>query len=136
MQTFGRKFGTSNRLLVAALSCASLVLLFSGVRGRSSERPEPTQVRSGESHEEAERQSAGCITCHSPMDEATMHPSKTVQLGCTDCHGGDPAAGVAPGSVKNSREYLAAKSKAHVAPRDSIFRDGGSLPERAYTKWL
>jgi hypothetical protein len=135
-QAFVREFGGSGVLVVAALSCALSVLLFAVMGGYSTMRREPTQARSGESREEAERKSAGCITCHSPMDEATMHPSKTVQLGCTDCHGGDSSAGVAPGSAKNSPGYLSAKSKAHVQPRDPIFRNGRSLPERTYTKWL
>jgi hypothetical protein len=135
-QAFVREFGGSKVLLVAALSCALSVLFFAGVGAHSTMRQEPTPARSGESGEEAERKSAGCITCHSPMDEATMHPSKTVQLGCTDCHGGDSSTGVAPGSAKNSPGYLSAKSKAHVHPRDPIFRNGGSLPERTYTKWL
>ena len=135
-QVFVREFAGSKFLVAAALSCALSVLLLAGVRGHSAMRQEPTQTRSGESREEAERKSAGCITCHSPMDEVTMHPSKTVQLGCTACHGGDSSAGVAPGSATNSPGYLSAKSKAHVQPRDPVFRNGGSLPARTYAKWL
>jgi hypothetical protein len=70
------------------------------------------------------------------MDEPTMHPTRTVQLGCTDCHGGNSSAAVATGTTQNSPEYLAAKERAHVQARDPIFRNRGALPERAFTKWL
>ena len=90
----------------------------------------------GQSSQEADRKSAGCITCHWPMDEPTMHPTKTVQLGCTDCHGGNSSAGITPGTAQNSSEYLARKEKAHVQPRDPGFRDRGALPKRVFTKWL
>lgn len=39
---------------------------------------------------EAAAKSQGCIACHSGVGD--MHQSGTVQLGCVDCHGGDPCA--------------------------------------------
>ncbi len=34
--------------------------------------------------------SAGCISCHTATDSATMHPPPTpLRIGCTDCHLGD-----------------------------------------------
>ena len=65
-----------------------------------------------------------------------MHPTKTVYLGCTDCHGGNSAISVASGIASSSTEYNAAKEKAHVQPRDASFKDRSALPERTYTKWL
>ena len=59
-------------------------------RGR---RPAATTLR-GQSQEEADRKSSGCITCHTATDEPTMHPSKAVHLGCTDCHGGNSTAAI------------------------------------------
>src|SRR6266571_4026198 len=50
---------------------------------------EPASPR-GQSQEEADRRSSGCISCHTSTDEPTMHPTKTVHLGCTDCHGATP----------------------------------------------
>src|SRR5436309_9231655 len=47
--------------------------------------------------------STGCLSCHTPMDSATMHDSPTVQLACVDCHGGDGAA--------------TTQERAHVRPR-------------------
>ncbi|MGB9465168.1 MAG: hypothetical protein WBR10_08655, partial [Candidatus Acidiferrum sp.] len=65
-----------------------------------------------------------------------MHPTKTVFLGCTDCHGGNSSIAVASGIALNSTEYNAAKEKAHIQPRDASFKDRSALPERTYTKWL
>ncbi len=65
-----------------------------------------------------------------------MHPTKTVALGCTDCHGGDASASVAPGAAVNSANYAAAKQKAHIRPRDPIFRNRGAVPPEIFAKWL
>jgi hypothetical protein len=91
---------------------------------------------SGQSQQEADRKSAGCLTCHASTDEPTMHPTKTVFLGCTDCHGGSSSISVAASTTPNSAEYNAAKEKAHIQPRDPSFKDRSALPERTYTKWL
>ena len=45
-----------------------------------------------QTREQAAAKSAGCISCHSPVDAASMHASPAVVLGCVDCHGGDAAA--------------------------------------------
>jgi len=65
-----------------------------------------------------------------------MHATKTVLLGCTDCHGGDPTPSVTAGTRQDSGEYMAAKEKAHVQPRDASLRSKSGLRERLYTKWL
>src|SRR5215469_3065362 len=126
----------SNSAAIATFSCACFAVFVFALRVHSAAWQEPSEPRLGQSRAEADRKSAGCITCHSPMDEPTMHPTKTVLLGCTDCHGGDATARVDPGAARNSPEYLGAKEKAHVQPRDPLFRNGGALPERAFTKWL
>jgi hypothetical protein len=90
----------------------------------------------GESQEEADRKSSGCISCHTSTDEPTMHPTKTVHLGCTDCHGGNAVVSAAPGAAPNSPEYNSVKEKAHVQPRNASFRNRSNLPERTFTKWL
>ena len=38
---------------------------------------------------EADRKSAGCLSCHIRTDQPTMHVNPVVVLSCTDCHGGD-----------------------------------------------
>ena len=37
---------------------------------------------------EADKKSAGCMSCHTKTDSASMHQSEGVVLGCVDCHGG------------------------------------------------
>ena len=65
-----------------------------------------------------------------------MHPTRTVRLGCVDCHGGDATASVSPGTVKDSAGYEQVKKKAHPQPRDPEFARGSTSVQRAYTKWL
>ena len=120
-------------LCVSAL--AFLLVLYAESSSKVHAKPESSSIR-GQSPEEATRKSSGCISCHTATDEPTMHPTKTVFLGCTDCHGGNSSISVAVGTAPNSAEYNAAKEKAHVQPRDPSFNDRSALPERTYTKWL
>src|SRR5580693_9067225 len=60
----------------------------------------------GESLEIAKEHSAGCQTCHLRSDQATMHASTAVVIGCTDCHGGN-AAITAAGLDRSSAAYAA-----------------------------
>ena len=116
---------------ICAIACLAIAL-----RGTTAQAQDEGPKARGQSHAAAERKSSGCITCHTPMDEATMHPSKTVELGCTDCHGGDSNANIPAGTPSNSAEYAVAKDKAHVQPRDSTFRNRGAIPQLGYAKWL
>ena len=83
-------------LCVAALVCAALAVFGpSGRTAASEQSPEMSPQTGaeqgfpglGDSLEEAEQRSAGCVSCHNPMDSSTMHTTGTVRLGCTDCHG-------------------------------------------------
>src|SRR3984957_3282770 len=98
----------------------------------------PTARRSliTQTQEEADAKSAGCVSCHVNVDEPTMHPTRTVRLGCTDCHGGEPGARIAPGTAKDSANYTQVKWKAHVQPRDPVFTHGLANAQRVYTAWL
>src|SRR6266852_4512705 len=98
--------------------------------------PQESAPFHGQSREEADRKSSGCFACHTSTDEPTMHPAKTVHLGCTDCHGGNSSVSVASGAARNSPEYNSAKEKAHIQSRDPSSRYRSNLPERAYTKWF
>jgi hypothetical protein len=83
---------------------------------------------------EADRKSTGCVSCHTTTDARTMHNAPSVRLGCTDCHGGNVSV-VAAGN-QGSKEYLEARDKAHVLPKDAqVFRSSAN-PERAYTALL
>src|SRR5207245_5817648 len=88
----------------------------------------------GQSHEEAERKPSGCISCHTSTDEPTMHPTKAVHIGCTDCHGGNASISIAQGTATNSPEYNSAKEKAHGQPNDPVVKNSSGVPERADTK--
>src|SRR5262249_15624988 len=80
--------------------------------------------------------SSGCISCHGKTDEPTMHPTKTVILGCTDCHGGNSSISVASGADPGSADYKSAREKAHVQPRDPIFKNRSAIPEIVFSNWL
>ena len=41
-----------------------------------------------------------------------------------------------PGTAPTSPDYLAAKQKAHVQPKNAAFKNRSAIPERAFTKWL
>jgi len=126
------------RALVIFFLAASFSLVFLASRESSAQvsPQEPQGPTRGESQEEAMARSAGCVSCHTATDEPTMHPSKGVHLGCTDCHGGNNSVVVVPGTSPSSAEYLAAKEKAHVQPRDAFFKNQTRVPERAYAHWL
>ncbi len=66
----------------------------------------PSPNRIDQPQAEADRKSRGCLECHAGVEP--MHASPNVVLGCTDCHGGNPAPGLK-------------QSQAHVAPRNPAF---------------
>jgi hypothetical protein len=104
---------------------------------QQTQAPEPSQSSLlTQSQSAADAKSAGCITCHVSEDEPTMHPTRTVRLGCTDCHGGDATASISAGTAQNSEIYAKMKAKAHPQPRDPIFARGSANAQRAYTAWL
>src|SRR3989442_14992144 len=123
-------------LCVLCVSALSFFLALHASSKPSARAPQESASVRGQSQEEADRKSSGCISCHTSTDEPTMHPTKTVHLGCADCHGGNSSISIAPSAAPNSPEYNSAKQKAHVQPRDPSFKNRSALPERTYTKWL
>jgi hypothetical protein len=91
-------------------------------RGLPEPFPVPEELRgtnlSRQSAEEADRKSAGCLSCHQGQKDPHCKP-ETVRLGCVDCHGGD--AGTSD------------KQLAHIRPRfpDAWVTTGN--PARSYT---
>ena len=65
----------------------------------------------------AAAKSAGCVTCHTVTDSPTMHTSVGINLGCADCHGGNPGVMRASITPKGSAEYDRLEQEAHVQPR-------------------
>jgi hypothetical protein len=91
-----------------------------------------------QSPEAAAAKSEGCMTCHESTDAASMHASSGVNLGCTDCHGGnatDPAARRPAGAERESEAYVAAMEAAHVLPMypDDWKYPSSRNPEISYT---
>jgi hypothetical protein len=66
-----------------------------------------------QSQAEADHKSAGCLECHQGVEP--MHRSKSVVLGCIDCHGGNAAPGLT-------------QRKAHVEPRNPVFWQSSANP--------
>ena len=85
--------------------------------------------------EEADAKSAGCMSCHTAVDNPSMHKASSVVLGCVDCHGGD--ASVRWGGTHTPKEaaYVAARDKAHVLPRypETWNWPSSANPVRSYT---
>src|SRR6266850_3246401 len=133
-----KKSGTSSLRNLCFLCVCALTFFFAlhASSNLSVGAPQEAAQFRGQSQEEADRKSSGCISCHTSTDEPTMHPTRTVHIGCTDCHGGNSSVPVASGSVPNSPEYNSAKEKAHIQPRDERFKNRSNLPERTFTKWL
>ena len=127
--------GPLTAFFCCAAAAAMLFLAARSPRSNAFAQEQPSGHR-GQSQEEAERKSAGCVSCHTATDEPTMHPSRGVHVGCTDCHGGNASAAVTPGTAVKSAEYEAVKAKAHVQPRDPKFRNRSAIPERVFTEWL
>jgi hypothetical protein len=119
--------------------CLCVASFCFALRANSLSRVRTAQAQEafrGQTQEEADHKSSGCISCHGTADEPTMHATKTVLLGCTDCHGGNASISVSAGTATDSAEYNGAKEKAHVQPREARLRDRSALPERLYTNWL
>ena len=90
----------------------------------------------GQSQADVDRKSAGCVSCHVKTDEPSMHPTRTVRLGCVDCHGGDANAILPPGTSNDTAEYERLKNRAHPQPDDPALKDVSANPQRLYAQWL
>jgi hypothetical protein len=104
--------------------------------GSQEKADQRSQLLLMESQEEADQKSAGCKSCHTKSDSATMHSSPAVRLGCTDCHGGNEKIFAPAQASPQAPEYIAAKNQAHPQPHVLGNTPGGALPVRAYTAWL
>src|SRR2546428_5523904 len=100
-------------LCVLCVSALSFFLALHASSKPSARAPQESASVRGQSQEEADRKSSGCVSCHTSTDEPTMHPTKTVHLGCTDCHGGNSSVFVASGTARNAPEY---NTSQHIIP--------------------
>lgn len=131
--------------ILAAIICATVALFTLPGATAATQQPvesppragaEQTSVGLGESIDESRQRSAGCISCHNPMDSATMHTTGTVRLGCTDCHGGNAQIALRPGVARDSSEYREITKQAHPRPRFAENARTSANPVRSYTNWL
>lgn len=120
-----RSATTSSAAIIAATIAGFLVLAVFGLESPSTasegetpleiEYPDYPPAPADQTEAEAAVKTAGCVTCHTKSDEATMHPQRSVVLGCTDCHGGDATA-VTGNYDPGSQEFRDAQARAHVQP--------------------
>src|SRR3954466_3761579 len=80
----------------------------------------PRQNWIDQSQAAADAKSSGCNQCHQGVEP--MHQASHVVLGCTDCHGGNPARGLT-------------KEQAHVPPRNKEFWKTSANPPNSNV-WL
>jgi len=125
--------GGRSRRAVALIEVACVAMLALAALGRLGLAQAPATL-SSQTQEDADRKSAGCMSCHTQTDQRTMHRSTSVRLGCTDCHGGN--AGVKAGGGAGSPGYEEAKRQAHVPPRRPEVWKTAANPERSYTALL
>ena len=131
------------RWLRPLLLLFALLLVLSAGQGRASDEEKPAErhyvtapaAPGKQTAEQAEAKSAGCITCHTKSDAATMHVTPAVRLGCTDCHGGDAQVIGNPALEHDNPAYVAAREAAHVLPRypKSWNYPSSANPQRSYT---
>ena len=101
------------------------------------EKPEPEKSElAKQGQADADRKSAGCVSCHTKTDSPSMHTATTVRLGCMDCHGGKVEVRAPEGAGAGSPTYEAAKEQAHVLPRNTEVWRTSANPAHAYTAIL
>ena len=120
--------------LVVALCAFAASLVFEGRSRAQSDSKQRGLL--GQSQADVDGKNSGCVSCHTSSDEPSMHPTGTVRLACTDCHGGDSTAKLSPGTIINSPEYEQIKKRAHPQPNDPSLARSSAYPQRLYTKWL
>lgn len=128
---------TRNSYFALALCCGVLVIGWSAEGERPVERRYVTAppAPANQTPEAAAQKSTGCTSCHTDTDSRSMHASPAVQLGCTDCHGGNAQIAAPAGAVPGTAAYLQAQESAHVLPRypESWHYPSSANPERTYT---
>jgi hypothetical protein len=121
-------FGVRGLLLLLLFPCSALAQEGYGPPtaippNQSITRPagRPKQNWIDQSQAAADAKSVGCLQCHQGVEP--MHKAEqNVVLGCTDCHGGNPARGLA-------------KEQAHILPRNKEFWKTSANPPNSNV-WL
>jgi hypothetical protein len=121
-------------LAVTGPLLAGAALAASGEKPRDVSYPAYPPAPGFQTPEQAQAKSAGCVSCHTSTDAASMHVSD-VQIGCTDCHGGDASVTVPHGAAMDSPPYDEVKGRAHVQPLHPATwsETSPAPPARSYT---
>src|SRR5712692_6418277 len=125
--------------LALCLGCMAVLLVVPGCAPsqHTSEtrppRPKDQLALLSQTAEETNRKSAGCLSCHAPIETPSMHTNPAVQAGCVDCHGGTASVFVPAGAAQGSAAYEQAKMQAHVQPRFPHAWRSSANPEESYT---
>ena len=104
-------FATSLALLAQSDGSGPVISVPKDVPAAAHALPKPNWI--DQSQADAEKKSRGCLECH--VGSESMHASKNVVLGCTDCHGGNATPGLK-------------QTQAHVAPRNPVFWESSANP--------
>jgi hypothetical protein len=86
----------------------------------SETAPHPRRNWIDQTQAQANAKSAGCLQCHQGVEP--MHKAQHVVLGCTDCHGGNPAIGLN-------------KERAHIQPAHPEFWRSSANPPNS-NAWI
>jgi hypothetical protein len=78
--------------------------------------------------EDARERSSGCVSCHGETDSPTMHPTGSIFLACTDCHGGDHTVHRIEELALRDPKNLERMHRAHVLPRHPERWTGSANP--------
>src|SRR3984957_7816068 len=95
----------ARRWIPAFAGMTALLLAGAGTWASSAEEPVEREYVAApaapafQSWEDADKKSAGCVSCHTKSDRKTMHANEAVVLGCTDCHGGNSTVFSPPGET-------------------------------------
>ena len=116
------------------MAVSSFALAAEGEHARNIDYPDYPAAPAEQTQAEADTKSAGCVSCHTKSDAATMHNSPAIVLGCTDCHGGSAEEAI-PAGPYTDETYAAARDKAHVQPRfpKAWHYPASANPKRSYT---
>src|SRR5262249_11778453 len=137
----GMGLGWARRWRTAALAALALLAPATLQAAGDQEKPvarhyvtaPPSPLSQGA--EDVAKKTESCLACPPTTDRLSMHQNPAVRLGCTDCHGGDPAVAVTKGLPKTDPRYVAARDKAHVLPRypKTWGWPSSANPKQAYT---
>lgn len=81
-----------------------------------------TQTRQAKTQAKVNPRSAGCVACHTGSESMHADGDDNLDIGCADCHGGNPA------EFEN-------KKKAHIQPRYPELWKSTANPEQINAAW-